>query len=86
MHPGRILRMLRKQQLKLVVEPTPQKPYLIWSAFVNVVRHIQLTVPEGGKRQRMAPQLCQGLGLKQWFGKLEDGSLNGWFAALLFIG
>lgn len=23
-----------------------QKPYLIWSAFVDVVRHIQLTVPE----------------------------------------
>lgn len=39
MHPGRILRMLRKQLLKLVVEPMPQKPYLIWSAFVNVVRH-----------------------------------------------
>lgn len=65
MHPGRTLRMLRKQQLKLVVEPMPQKPCLIWSAFVNVVRHIQLTVPEGGKRQLMAPHLLQDFQLKQ---------------------
>ena len=65
MHAGKILKMLRKQQLRLVVEQMPQKGSLIWSAFINEIRHTQFTVPEGGKKQLMASHLFQGFELKQ---------------------
>lgn len=35
MHPGKILRMLKKQPFRLVVGQMPQKDSSIWSAFNN---------------------------------------------------
>lgn len=60
MRLDRILKMQRKQQLKLVVEEMPQKDCLIWSAFINESPHVQFLIAEGGKRQLMASHLFQG--------------------------